>query len=146
MADHNDDPVEIPDATDPASPADMFGAELWSETRKVCDRAHKLLGAEVAGGTGAAETERVCLDIPKGLVLIAQYIVAREHFSQTAEWMDDALDGKGAEGRAVRKVVHERLGKYLTDALHDELHWLATGGHRILRAEAERRGHKAGED
>lgn len=52
------------------------------EVRAVCDQAHRLLGAEVAGGNGAAETERVCLDIPKGLLLIAQCVVAREHFSR----------------------------------------------------------------
>ena len=140
--DGNDDPIELPDEAYQDSPADMFGEELWTETREVCDRAHKLLGAEVVGGTGAAETERVCLDIPKGLLLIAQYVVAREHFNQTSDWMDEALADKGMEGRAVRKVVHQRLRKYLEDALHEELHWLATGDHRILRAEAERRGRR----
>ena len=135
----NDDPIEIPDDVDPESPVDIFGVELWTETRHVCDRAHKLLGDEEVGGTGAAETERVSLDIPKGLLLIAQYVVAREHFNQTWDWMEEALKDKGKEGRAVRKAVHERLKKYLEDPLNEELHWLATGGHRILQAEAERR-------
>ena len=62
-----------------------------------------------------------------------------EHFKQTGAWMDEAMTDKGSEGKAVRKLVHLRLEKYLNDALHDELHWLATGGHRILQAEAERR-------
>ncbi len=93
----------------------------------MCDRAHKLLGSEVVSGTGVAETERVCLDIPKGLLLIAQYVVARDHFNQTWDWMEEALADKGKEGIAVRKIVHQRLRKYLEDALHEELHWLATG-------------------
>lgn len=142
MADNNDEGVEIPAEPDFEASTDVFGEELWTEVREVCGRAHGLLGAEVAGGYGAAQTERVCLDIPKGLLLIAQYIAAREDFSQTWEWMEEALAGKGNEGRAVRKAVHERLTKYLKDALREELHGLATGSHRILRAEAERRGWK----
>ncbi len=121
------------------NPELLYGKELWDEVRGVSDRAHEMLGSEVIGGTGEAETERVCLDIPKGLLLIAQYMVAKEHFKQTGAWMDEAMADKGSEGKAVRKLVHLRLEKYLNDALHDELHWLATGGHRILQAEAERR-------
>jgi hypothetical protein len=94
----------------------------------------------VVGGIGAAETDRVCLDIPKGLLLIAQYVVAHEQFNQSWDWMEDAMAEKGTEGRTVHKAVHERLTKYLKDALHEELHWLATGSHRILREEAVRRG------
>ena len=142
MADDNDDGVKIPAEPDFEASTDVFGEELWTEVREVCDRAHGLLGAEVVGGYGATETERVCLDIPKGLLLIAQYIAAREDFKQTWDWMEEALADKGNEGRAVHKAVNERLTKYLKDALHEELHWLATGGHRVLRAEAERRGWK----
>jgi hypothetical protein len=121
------------------NPELLYSKELWDEVKGVSDRAHEMLGSEVIGGTGEAETERVCLDIPKGLLLIAQYLVAKEHFKQTGAWMDEAMADKGSEGKAVRKLVHLRLEKYLNDALHDELHWLATGGHRILQAEAERR-------
>src|SRR5437879_824378 len=134
-----DDGEQGPAWADDESATDVFGEELWTEIKEVCDRAHRLLGAEMAGGVGAAETERVCLNIPKWLLLIAQYVVAREHFKQDWNWMEEALSDKGNEGRGVRKVVHESLTKYLTDALHEELHWLATGGHRMLRAEAERR-------
>jgi hypothetical protein len=140
MSDDKDDRVEIPEEPDFEASADVFGEELWTETRDLFERAHKLLGDEVVGGIGAAETDRVCLDIPKGLLLIAQYVVAREQFNQTWDWMEEALDDKGTEGRAVHKAVHERLTKDLKDALHEELHWLATGGHRILREEAVRRG------
>ena len=142
MAIDKDDGVEMPAEPDLEACTDVFGEELWTEVREVCDRAHKLLGDEVVGGIGAAETERVCLEIPKGLLLIAQYVMAREHFKQDWNWMEEALADKGNEGRAVRKAVHERLTKYLKDALHEELHRLAGGGHRILRAEAERRGWK----
>lgn len=138
MADY-DDEEETQAAEEFKSGADVYGDELWTGVREICDRAHKLLGSEMAGGTGAAETERVCLEIPKGLMLVARYIVAREVFSQTWEWMENALADKGKEGRAVRNMVHQSLKKYLTDALHEELHWLATGGHRMLQAEAERR-------
>jgi hypothetical protein len=142
MTDDNDDDIKLPEGPDFESAEDVFGEELWTEVREICDRARRLLGAQVAGGFGAAEMQRVCLEVPKGLVLIAQYIVAREHFGQTWDWMEESLSDKGKEGRAVRQAVHERLTKYLTGALHEELHWLATGSHRILRAEAERRGWK----
>ena len=142
MADDIDDGVEIPEEPDFEACADVFGEELWTETREVCERAHKLLGDEEIGGIGAAETERVCLDIPKGLLLVARYVVAREEFSQTSDWMEEAFTDKGKEGRAVRKAVHERLTKYLTAALHEELRALATASHPILREEAKRRGWK----
>jgi hypothetical protein len=140
MSDDKDDGVEIPEEPDFEASADVFGEELWTETRDLCERAHKLLGDEVVGGIGAAETDRVCLDIPKGLLLIAQYVVAHEQFNQSWDWMEDAMADKGTEGRTVHKAVHERLTKYLKDALHEELHWLATGSHLILREEAVRRG------
>jgi hypothetical protein len=142
MADDKDDGVEIPAEPDFEASIDVFGEELWTEVREVCDRAHRLLGAEIVGGYGATETERVCLDIPKGLLLVAQYITAREDFRQTWDWMEAARADKGNEGRAVHKAVHERLTKCLKDALHEELRGLAAGSHRILRAEAERRGWK----
>jgi hypothetical protein len=122
------------------SKADLFGEELWTEVREVCDRAHTLLGAEAAGGYGAAETERVWLEMPKGLLLVARYLTGREDFKQDWGWTQEALAGKGREAAAVRKAVHDRLTKYLKDMLHQELHMLATGGHRMLDAEAKRRG------
>ena len=134
--------VRMPVWADDESSLDVFGEELWTEVREVCDKAHRLLGFEMAGGIGATETERVCLDIPRGLLMIAQYVVAREEVGQTWDGMEEALTGQGAKGRAARKAVHERLTKYLTDALHEERHALATGVHRILRAEAVRRGWK----
>jgi hypothetical protein len=142
MPDDIDDGVEIPEEPDFEACADVFGEELWTETREICERAHKLLGDEVVGGIGSAETDRVCLDIPKGLLLVAQYVVAREEFSQTSDWMEEALADKGKEGRAVQKAVHERLTKYLKAALHEELRCLANSSHRILREEAKRRGWK----
>jgi hypothetical protein len=44
MPDDIDDGVEIPEEPDFEACADVFGEELWTETREVCDRAHKLLG------------------------------------------------------------------------------------------------------
>jgi hypothetical protein len=138
--DDDDDGIGMePEAEDPENFEELFGAELWGEVSEICKQAHTLLGAEVVGGYGAAEMQRVCLDIPEGLLLVAQYVVGREHFNQPWEWMRDALKDKGREGQAVRAVVHDRLAKYLKDALHEELHWLATGGHRIISAEATRR-------
>jgi hypothetical protein len=137
MADPEDD--EIGRYDEKENPAALYGAELWSEAKGVCDRAHELLGSEVLGGSGDAETERVCLEIPKGLLLINQYLIGRAEFKQGPAWMEAALADKGSEGRAVRKLVHLRLEKYLNDVLHEELHLLATGGHPMLAAEAERR-------
>jgi len=129
-----------PEEEDPQNLEELVGMEMAVEVNEICARAHRLLGADVVGGYGAPEMQRVCLDIPKGLVLVAQYVVGREHFNQPWDWMRECLKDKGTEGKAVRAIVHDRLAKYLKDALHEELHWLATGGHRILRAEMERRG------
>jgi hypothetical protein len=142
MPDDYDDDDDIgmePADEDPNNLENLVGADMAMEVQEICNRAHTLLGAEVVGGYGAAEMQRVCLDIPKGLLLVAQYVAGREHFNQPWEWTRDALKDKGREGQAVRAVVHERLAKFLKDALHEELHWLATGGHRIINAEAERR-------
>lgn len=136
----DDDGLEAePEDEDPNNLEELIGMEMTMEIQEICDRAHTLLGNEVVGGHGAPDMQKVCLDIPEGLLLVAQYVVGREHFNQPWEWTRDALKGKGREGQAVRKVVHERLAKYLKDALHEELHWLATGGHRIISAEATRR-------
>src|SRR5690348_15009129 len=98
---YEDDRVIEPQWSDEESANDVFGEEFWSEVKEVCGRAHKLLGDQVVGGFGEAERERVCLDIPKGLLLIAQYVVAREHFQQDWNWMEEALGNKGEEGRGV---------------------------------------------
>jgi hypothetical protein len=146
MPDDYDDDDGIgmePEEEDPNRLEDLIGAEMAMEVQEICSRAHTLLGAEVVGGYGAAEMQRVCLDIPKGLLLVAQYVVGREHYNQPWQWMRDALEDKGREGQAVRAVVHDRLAKYLKDALHEELHWLATGGHRIISAEVTRRDKQA---
>ena len=121
------------------NPGGIYGSALWAEARAICERAHGLLGDQVAGGKGRAKTGRVTLEIPEGLLLIAQYLAAREDCGKTWDWMEQALAGQGADARRAQKAVQERLTKYLTDALEEELHWLATGGHRILKAEADRR-------
>jgi len=143
MDDLDDDGIGMePEEEDPGNFEELFGVELSMEVKEIRDRARCLLGAEAEGGYGAAPMQRVCHDIPKGLLLVAQYVIAREHFKQPWEWMRDAMKDKGKQGREVRAVVHERLTKYLKDALREEMRQLATGEHRILRAEAERRGWK----
>jgi len=142
MADEDDQDLSETEEEDPSRLPDLIGKEMTEEIQEICDEAHTLLAAEVIGGEGNAEMQRVCLDIPKGLLLVAQYIVGREYYNQTWEWMRDALKDKGREGQAVRAVVHDRLTKYMRDALHEELHWLATGDHRIISAEATRRDDK----
>ena len=142
MADEDDQDLSEAEEEDPSRLPDLIGKEMTEEIQEICDEAHTLLAAEVIGGEGDAEMQRVCLDIPKGLLLVAQYIVGREYYNQTWEWMRDALKDKGREGQAVRAVVHDRLTKYMRDALHEELHWLATGDHRIINAEAARRDDK----
>jgi hypothetical protein len=135
----DDDVIGEPEEEDPNNLEDLIGMDMAMEVNEICSRAHTLLGDEVVGGYGGAEMQRVCLDIPKGLLLVAQYLVGREHYNEPWEWMRDALKDKGREGQAVRAVVHDRLTKYLKDALHEELHWLSTGDHRIISAEATRR-------
>jgi hypothetical protein len=81
MADPEDDEIGTYDG-EKENPASLYGADLWNEAKGVCDRAHELLGSEVLGGTGDAETERVCLEIPKGLLLINQYLIGRGEFRQ----------------------------------------------------------------
>ena len=139
MADEDDQDLSETEEEDPSRLPDLIGKEMTEEIEEICDRAHTLLAGEVIGGIGDAPLQRVCLDIPEGLLLVAQYIVGREYYNQTWEWMDEALKDKGREGKAVRAVVHDRLTKYMRDALNEELHWLATGDHRIISAEATRR-------
>ena len=143
MADYDEDENgKDTEEEDPHRLEDLIGKEMTAEIKEICDRAHTLLGVEVIGGYGDAEMQRVCLDIPTGLLLVAQYLVGREHYNQPWEWMQDALKDKGREGQAVRAVVHDRLTKYMRDVLHEELHWLATGDHRIINTEAARRDDK----
>lgn len=143
MPDDDDDGIGMePEEEDPRNLEELVGADMAMEVQEICRQAHTLLGADVVGGYGAPEMQRVCLDIPKGLLLVAEYLVGREHYNEPWEWMREAMKDKGREGESVRTVVHERLTKYLKDALHEELHWLATHGHRIISAEAERRGNR----
>jgi hypothetical protein len=132
----------VPEPVDEDSFTDVFGAELWEDTRGVVDEAHRLLGSEMIGGTGDPAMVRVTFEIPKGLMLVAEYVTAREVFKQDMDWMTEALADKGAEGKAARGQSQLFLAKCLTDALHEELHYLATGGHRLLRDAADKRGWK----
>jgi hypothetical protein len=58
-------------------------------TRLAAYATHEMPGSEVIGGTGEAETELVA-SISQGLLLIAQYLVAKEHFQA-----DRCVDGRG---------------------------------------------------
>lgn len=131
---------QAPQWADDESATDVFGEDLWEEVRDVCSEARRLLGAEVPGGHGHAGTARVCLDIEKGLLLTAQYLVAHEHFGGDWPRLQQALEGKGKDGRAARAALHERLAGFVRAALRKELDDLAMGQHRILRAVAEKRG------
>jgi len=123
---------------DDESANDVFGAELWAEVKEVCERTVGLLGGDVPAGRG--ETVRVCLDLPKGLVLTAQYVVGRERLNREWSRMEELLERKGKDGRVARAAVHEFLAGRLEDSLRAELQALAGGTHRFLRGEAERRG------
>jgi len=139
MTEDENDGQAAPFADD-ESAIDVFGEDLWTEVRDVCGRAWQLLGGDVPGGYGHAETARVCLDIEKGFFLIAQYLVAHEQFNGDWPHLQEALEGKGKEGRAARMAVHERLAAYVRDGLRKELDALTKGHHPILRAAAEKRG------
>ena len=75
---------------DDESANDVFGAELWAEVKEVCERTVGLLGGDVPAGRG--ETVRVCLDLPKGLVLTAQYVVGRERLNREWSRMEELLE------------------------------------------------------
>ena len=89
--DDNDGEGMEPEEEDPNKLEELVGMEMATEVNEICSRAHTLLGAEVIGGHGAAEMQRVCLDIPKGLLLVAQYIVGREHVDLAVRAMNDIL-------------------------------------------------------
>ena len=125
---------------DDESAIDVFGEDLWTEVKDICEQARRMLGGEVPGGYGHADTARVCLDIEKGLLLIAQYLVAHEQFNGDWPRLQGALESKGKEGRAARAAVHDRVAGYVRDGLSRELDALTRGHHQILRAAAEKRG------
>lgn len=132
--------AQAPQFADDESATDVFGEDLWTEVRGVCSQARRLLGAEVPGGYGHAGTTRVCLDIEKGLLLIAQYLIAHEHFDGDWPRLQEALESRGKDGRAARAALHDRLAGCVRDSLRKELDDLAMGQHRILRAVAKKRG------
>ena len=125
---------------DDESAIDVFGEDLWTEVKDICEQARRMLGGEVPGGYGHADTARVCLDIEKGLLLIAQYLVAHEQFNGDWPRLQGALEGKGKEGRTARAAVHEKLAGYVREGLRKDLDALTRGHHQILRAAAEKRG------
>src|SRR5262245_45022251 len=98
---------KAPKFADDESAADVFGEELWAEVKEICDKAYRLLGDEGSGAHGTAETARVWVDVPKGLLLIAQYVVARETLKHDWPAMEEALASKGKGGRAARAAVQE---------------------------------------
>ena len=107
MPDDDDDDIGMePADEDPNNLEDLVGADMAIEVQEICNRAHTLLGAEVVGGYGAAEMQRVCLDIPKGLLLVAQYRGGTRAF-QPAVGMDaGSLKDKGGKGRrCVRRCM-----------------------------------------
>jgi hypothetical protein len=126
MAEDDDIPQED------EGPLTLYGTPEWKEAREVCEDAHHWLLGDAVGGEGKPQGERVDLTIPEGLLLVARYVTAREVFKEDRDWMEEAQKDKGQEGKAFRSQVHEFLTKCLKDALHAELHDLATGNHRIF--------------
>ena len=114
---------------DDESAIDVFGEDLWTEVKDVCSDARR-----------QTETARISLDVEKGLLLIAQYLVAHEQFKGDWPRLQGALESKAKAGRAARAAVHDRLAGYVRDALRKELDALAMGHHSILRAAAVKRG------
>jgi hypothetical protein len=123
-------------------PEEIFGADLWKEVCGVVDQAHALLNGPDGNGQfdGTYETQRVCLDLPKGLLLAAAYAaIKRERGHRPHEWrfIEPQLEGGGEPWR---RLLRNHLTLTLWNALQYELHLLATGDHPALIKEAKRRG------
>ena len=131
---------QIAPFADDESAIDVFGEELWTEAKDVCSQARRLLGDGVPVGYGHTETTRVCFEFEKGLLLIAQYLVAHEQFNGDWPHLQAVLESKGKDGRAARTAVHEKVAGYFRNGLRKELDALTRGHHPILRAAAEKRG------
>ena len=97
MPDDDDDDIGMEQADeDPNNLEDLVGADMAIEVQEICNRAHTLLGAEVVGGYGAAEMQRVLPRYSrKGCCWWRSDVAGREHFNQPWEWTRDALKDKG---------------------------------------------------
>ncbi len=119
---------------------DVFGEDLWREAQGIVKEVHDLLNGPDGNGQldGTYEIERYCLNLAKGLSLLAAY----EDF----KWNRDHSPGEWAHYRSVaensdgwRRGIRSSLTMMVWNELHDRLHLLATGGHSVLTREARRR-------
>ena len=119
---------------DEPRPEEIFGEDLWKETRGVVDQAHELLNGPDGEATfeGTYETERVRLDLPKGLLLLAAYAAIKsERGHIPGEW--PAIKAEFERGSEKwRKIVRSYLTMILWNELYSDLHQLAVGTHPVM--------------
>ena len=120
-------------------PGDLANTALTEEIYQLKKSVAFLLDAMEESG-GREYTRRVAVDIPQALYLVAQTVTGWTEFKWTRTRMQEAMEGRGKEGRDARRAVRARMTNYLTAVLEEELKALASGEHPVIVADDERHG------
>ncbi|WP_210272831.1 hypothetical protein, partial [Chthonobacter rhizosphaerae] len=103
---------------------------------ELSERLHEIMKAgdpEGLSATVGPDRIRLVLDIPKEWLILAQWLVDRR--TDRHNGVDNPVPITEEFDRATMKDRKDDLWDVLHEWFHTELHWLATGGHPILKPE-----------
>jgi hypothetical protein len=103
---------------------------LRAQIANVSKVIHGLLDGPNGDGqlTGKMETQRVTLEVPRAFVVLASFLATFDPKENGPSdfWSDECEEGALIDDPKVRLMMRRRLERVLYNAMHDELHWIAT--------------------
>ena len=113
--------------------------ELRRQIRALSADVHDLLKGPDGNGqfTGRMQRQRVTLEVPRTFVMLATFMATfdAKKNEPNAAWSHVCDEGKDIDHRAARLWMRRYLEGVIEEAMHRDLHWVAT--HWFLEVQME---------
>lgn len=109
-------------------------SNLEQQAKSVCDKAHHLLGSPMNQLEGVVDTEKLMIEIPKGLIYSSGYLsMLSQNIGQAVACWGHHEQALARKHKGHRAMMKEYIEHVIKNTLHEELHLLATLRHPFLK-------------
>ena len=108
-------------------------SELERQAKAVCNKSHDLLGCPMQQLQGIVETEKIVIEVPKGLTYLSGYLsMLSQNTGQPVSCWGHHETALLLKYKGQRMAMRRFIELIVTNTLHEELHLLSTFRHSFL--------------
>ena len=109
-------------------------SELERQAKAVCDKSHILLGCPMKQLEGIIETEKIVIEVPKGLTYLSGYLsMLSNNTGKPVSCWGHHETALLLKYKGQRMAMRRFIEHIITNTLYEELHQLSTFAHPFLK-------------